>query len=305
MSDTPAYQAACAAIDRITRAWAKAASLEAIRSGFEGFLQEVGGPLPADVIQQGFTLNGLDACWFTPANIVSHKPVLYCHGGGFQIGSIRSHASLMARLARATGLRILGFDYRLAPEHRAPHAADDGWMVYRWLIDQGDTPLALAGDSAGGALALITALKAREARIALPQALVLLSPWLDLSLSGASYRDLADLDRFSKPEQLRAMARTYAGRGVDLTDPALSPVFASLEALPEILIHAGGDDITVDDSRLLAHRAKDTGTRVQVEIFDKMFHHFQVFADLPETNISLEQIGSFLKGHAAKTGPFA
>lgn len=305
MSDTTAYHEACAAIARVTAAWAKASSLEEIRVGFEEFLAEAGGPLPPDVTQHAFLCESLEACWFTPHALVSHRPLLYIHGGGFQIGSIRSHQSLMARLAQASGMRVLGINYRLAPEHRAPQAADDCYAVYRWLVEHGEVPLALLGDSAGGALALTTVLKAKDAQMTLPQALVLLSPWLDLSLSGASYRDRVELDVFSKPEQLRAMARTYAGRGIDPSTPALSPVFADLEGLPEILIHAGDHDITVDDSHLLAQRAQAAGTRVKLEIFPSMFHHFQVFSNLPQSKQALAAIGQFLKGHAAKTGSFA
>lgn len=305
MREGTAYQQACAAIADVTGAWAKGLSLADIRTSFEDFLAEAGGPLPVSVTQTALEINGCKACWFTPPLLLSHRPLLYCHGGGFQIGSIKSHASLMARLAVASGMRVLGYDYRLAPEHRAPAAHDDSFMVYQWLLERGEKPLAFVGDSAGGALALATALKARDAGLLLPQALILLSPWLDLGLSGASYQTLADRDVFSKPEQLRAMARSYAGRDANYSDPALSPVFARLEGLPPILIHAGAHDITLDDAHELNRRAQAHAVPVHLKVFPDMFHHFQVFSSLPETEESLREIGTFLKGLGAVHGPFA
>ena len=304
MDQASAYDAACAAIKAETMQWASGLSLAQIRDRFELFLAQAGGPQLESVTQSPFIIHDRPACWFTPKNLLSQRPLLYCHGGGFQIGSIRSHASLMARLATACGVRVLGFEYRLAPEHRAPAAADDCFMAYQWLLQHAEKPFALAGDSAGGALALLTAVKARDQGLVLPQALVLLSPWLDLGLRGASYRELARYDIFSKPEQLHAMARTYGGRGADFSNPALSPVFARLKDLPQIFIHAGACDITLDDAHLLAQRAEAQNVRVHLKVFPNMFHHFQIFAALPQAQDSLAEIGAFVKKLLATQRPF-
>ncbi|WP_051356995.1 alpha/beta hydrolase [Azorhizobium doebereinerae] len=282
-----------ARIAAATSAWAAGMSLAEIRASFEAFLGA--GEGAPRVRRTPHRLAGLPACTFDAPGGEAGRTLLYCHGGGFQIGSVRSHAGLMARLAEASGMRVLGFDYRLAPEHRFPAAPDDAFAIYRALAEAGEVPLALVGDSAGGGLALGTVMRARDAGLPLPKALVLLSPWLDLTMGGESYRVLAEKDIFSRPEQLRAMARTYLGRDHMPADPAASPVLGDLSGLPPILVHAGGHDITLDDSHLLADRAAARGSRVEVEVFEGMCHHFQVFEELPEAALSLARIGAFLR----------
>lgn len=282
-----------ARIKAATSAWAAGMSLAEIRTSFEAFLGD--GEDAPQVARTRLALAGLPACAFDAAAGEAGRTLLYCHGGGFQIGSVRSHAGLMARLAAASGTRVVGFDYRLAPEHRYPAAPDDAFAVYRALVAAGDVPLALAGDSAGGALALGTAIRARDAGLPLPKALVLLSPWLDLTMSGESYSALMEQDIFSRPEQLKAMARTYLGRDHAPAPPAASPVLGDLAGLPPILVHAGGADITLDDSHLLVRNAAAQGGRVDVEVFEGMCHHFQVFTELPEAAVSLARIGAFLR----------
>ncbi|MFG1265496.1 alpha/beta hydrolase [Xanthobacter aminoxidans] len=291
--DAPAFARVRARIAAATSAWAAGMTLAEIRDSFEAFLGA--GEGAPEVVRTPLTLAGLPACAFDAPGGDAARVLLYCHGGGFQIGSIRSHAGLMARIAAASGMRVIGFDYRLAPEHRFPAAHDDAFAVYGALVEAGETPLALVGDSAGGALALGTAMRARDAGLALPKVLVLLSPWLDLAMSGESYTALAEKDIFSRPEQLKAMARTYLGRDNRPDDPAASPVLGDLSGLPPMLVHAGGHDITLDDSHLLARRAAEQGGRVAVEVFPGMCHHFQVFEELPEAAQSLARIGAFLR----------
>ncbi|MFG1372369.1 alpha/beta hydrolase [Xanthobacter oligotrophicus] len=288
-----AFERVRARIKAATSAWAAGMSLAEIRASFEAFL--AAGEGAPQVTRAPLAIAGLPACAFDAAEAEAGRTLVYCHGGGFQIGSVRSHAGLMARLAEASGMRVLGFDYRLAPEHRFPAAPDDAFAVYRALVEAGDGPLALAGDSAGGALALGTAIRARDAGLPLPKALVLLSPWLDLTMSGESYSALVEQDIFSRPEQLKAMARTYLGRDHAPAAPAASPVLDDLAGLPPILVHAGGADITLDDSHLLARNAAAQGGRVEVEVFEGMCHHFQVFEELPEAALSLARIGAFLR----------
>lgn len=290
-ADADAFARVRARIEAATAAWAAGMTLAEIRASFEAFL---GAGAPDEALT-ALVVAGLPACAFDASGGVAGRTLLYCHGGGFQIGSVRSHAGLMSRLAAASGMRVLGFDYRLAPEHRFPAAPDDAFAAYRALVAAGDVPRALVGDSAGGALALGTAMRARDAGLPLPKALVLLSPWLDLTMSGESYATLAQKDIFSRPEQLKAMARTYLGRDRAPSDPAASPVLGDLAGLPPILVHAGGHDITLDDSHLLARNAAAQGGRVEVEVFAGMCHHFQVFEDLPEAAVSLARIGAYLR----------
>jgi acetyl esterase/lipase len=273
-------------IRSITSSWANGMTLAEIRTSFDGFL---GGDFAADRLEI-FDLEGLPASWIGNG---PERTIFYLHGGGFQIGSLRSHAGLTTRIASAANARVLAVDYRLAPEHRFPAAHDDAFSAYRWLTASGIVPDAIMGDSAGGALALATAVRARDAGLPLPRAIMLLSPWLDLSLSGDSYASLAEADIFSKPAQLHAMAKTYIGRNGDPSDPSVSPLFAPLDGLPPMLVHAGACDITLDDARLLEKRVNDAGGAITLRIFDRMCHHFQVFAELPETAQSLSEIGAF------------
>lgn len=282
-----------APIAEVTGAW-MTLSLAEIRNSFEDFLIAQGGPSDPSITHHVYELAGIKACRFTPEGTAERAPILFCHGGGYQIGSIRSHASLMSRIAKACARPVIGFDYRLAPEHRCPAASDDGLAVYTELVEDGVVPHALMGDSAGGALALGTAMRARDAGLVLPEKLVLISPWLDLTMSSASYETLKDQDIFSKPEQLRLMARTYVGRNGDASDPLASPVFGDLGGLPPILIHAGGADITCDDATLLKTKAEAHGTSIAVKIFPGMVHHFQMFTCLPEAAQSLADIGDFV-----------
>jgi acetyl esterase/lipase len=202
----------------------------------------------------------------------------------------------MSRIATAAGARVIGIDYRLAPEYRFPAALDDCASAYAALIAQGPAPrrVAVAGDSAGGHLALGLCLDAARRGCA-PAALVLVSPWLDLSLSGASYASREALDVFSKPAQLRAMARSYLGRDGRLDDPRIALLDADLSRLPPLLIHAGDHDITLDDAVRLAGSATAAGVSCRLEIWPEMVHHFQVFEELPEAEDSVSGIGAFLR----------
>lgn len=293
MTDADPLALIRAPIAEVTGAWATL-SLAEIRTSFEEFLIAQGGPSDPSIAYHTYEVAGIKACRFTPDGTAERTPILFCHGGGYQIGSIRSHASLMSRIARACARPVIGFDYRLAPEHRCPAASDDCLAVYTALGEDGVVPHALMGDSAGGALALGTAMRARDAGLALPEKLVLISPWLDLTMSSASYETLKHQDIFSKPEQLRLMARTYVGRNGDASDPLASPMFGDLGGLPPILIHAGGADITCDDSIVLKTKAEAHDTSIAVKIFPAMVHHFQMFTCLPEAAQSLAEIADFV-----------
>ena len=295
---TNPHQRVAERIITITQSWAKGATLADIRSSFDAFLA---GPEPGTI--EATQIAHLPAIMTHPAQADTDGIILFCHGGGFQIGSTLSHRSLMCRLAESAHTPVLGFDYRLAPEYRFPAAHEDCFAAYQALIAQKIPPekIVVAGDSAGGNLALGVALKAREAGLGMPAALVLISPWLDTSLRGDSYISRAKEDLFSKPDQLKAMARTYLGRGGDATDPLMNPLDADLTGLPPLFIHAGDYDITRDDSVLLAQRAERAGLPCTLKIWPEMFHHFQVFAELPEAATSLEEIGAFIRSALLRT----
>jgi monoterpene epsilon-lactone hydrolase len=274
-----------------TTAWARAASLAEVRASFEALF--------ADRDQTSFspfTIGSMRAGLVETPRSSSERIILFCHGGGFQIGSIGSHFGLVRRLAEAALARVLTFEYRLAPEHRYPAAVEDAVEAYRWLLDQRIAPsrITLAGDSAGGALAVGIAVAARDSGLPMPACMALISPWLDLAMRGESYLSRAELDIFSKPQQLAAMSRAYLGRHQNALDPLASPVEADLSGLPPIIIHAADHDITRDDAFLFAERARQYDVKVKLRVWPGLFHHFQMFGELSASKDSLAELGRFI-----------
>lgn len=269
--------------------WGHGTSLEEMRSGF--------AQLVSDGIRPPLTeidANGVPAAWIGEQG---DSVLMYCHGGGYQMGSIASHGALMADLATSSGARVLGFDYRLAPEHRFPAALDDSLTVYRWLLDQGIAPakLAIGGDSAGAGLALATLLKARDEGLPMPAAIVFLSPWLDMEANSDTYRTRAALDPLTQRQAVLMMVKTYLGRDGDPSHPYASPINGDLAGLPPILVHVGDHETVLGDSELLHARARAAGTEMEIVVWDEMIHHFQVFPELEEARKSIQQIGEFLQ----------
>jgi len=289
--------------DRVVRriraavgAWSAGMTLDQIRKAYDTLVAA-----PPMVTQIPVAIGGMQAAWISAPHTVPVRTALFCHGGGYQIGSIQSHLNLISRLAAACHAQLLAFDYRRAPEHRYPCASEDALTAYRWVLERHGAPAAILGDSAGAALAVATALQARDRGLALPSCLVLLSPWLDLTMRGASYTSRADRDVFSKPAQLQAMVRAYLGKGGDPLMPLVSPVETDLSGLPPMLLQAGDDDITLDDSALFVERARAHGCVAEVMTFPGMFHHFPMFDELPESAQAIAQAASFIEQHAGSS----
>ena len=249
---------------------------------------------PADVRYREVSINDVAGEWIE-APVAGSGIILYLHGGAYALGSINVHREWIARLASATRTRALAINYRLAPEHPFPAALEDTLSTYHWLLDQGTDPaqIFIAGDSAGGGLALATLLSLRDASDPLPAGAICISPWTDLALSGVSIQSKANLDPILDPDSLRMYAAYYAGDR-DLTSPLLSPLYADLTGLPPLLIQVGSDEILLDDARSLAGRALEAGVNVTLEVCDEMFHVFQLFSFLPETKMAVAQIAEFV-----------
>src|SRR6185437_11183734 len=232
-------------------------ALEELRAGFApaGRVH----PLPDDVLVTEVTAGGVPAHWLDAPGVDPSQVLLFLHGGGFKAGSVRSHGELAARLGRASRMRVLFPEYRLAPEHPFPAAIDDVLAVWRWLrTDQqlDARSIAVAGDSAGGGLAVALLVATRDTGDALPAAAVLMSPTVDLTSSGASMTDRADEDPISTPALLRQLASDYLACA-DPKTPLASPLFASLAGLPPLLIQVGTADVLLSDSERLATAAAD------------------------------------------------
>lgn len=269
-------------------AWRRAGDISSIRKSFEQLC--IGDAIPTST--ESREIAGVHVEVF--GSEIDGQPMLYLHGGGFQIGSTQSHRNLLDAIAKASQRPLYGVNYRLAPEHRFPAAIEDATAVYREMAANA-SQLAIMGDSAGGALALAVLQIARLERLRMPAAVVLISPWLDLEMTGASYSELTDQDVFSTPETLALMARTYVGKSGSLNDPLVSPINMDMTDLPPTLIHAGAADITLSDSQTFSERARASGRDVKLRVWKGMFHHFQMFTELRESRESLSEIGAFLR----------
>ena len=254
-------------------------------------------PVPDDVLVTDVTAGGVPAHWLTAPGTDPGRVLLFLHGGGFELGSVRSDGELAARLGRAAGMRGLFPEYRLAPEHPFPAALDDVLAAWHWLrTDQGlsAASLAVAGDSAGGGLAVALLVATRDAGEELPAAAVLMSPTVDLTSSGASMTERVDQDPISTPAMLRQFAADYLA-GADPKTPLASPLFASLTGLPPLLIQVGTADLLLSDSERLATAATHAGVDVTLQIGEGLPHVYQLLLGTPEAAQATEQIGKFLR----------
>ena len=203
--------------------------------------------------------------------------ILYCHGGGYSTGSSLYARTLTGKLAASTSMDVLSFDYRLAPEHPYPEAAWDAMRVWDYLMlrGYGAQDVILAGDSAGGNLALSLALELRNEERFLPRGLVLMSPWTDLTSSGRSHITKAQIDPVLNAAYLEEMIRNYA-EGQDLTDPLISPLFGSYDGFPPVYIQVGSNEILLDDSTMLYKKLLKAKVPAKLDIFKGMWHVFQM-----------------------------
>lgn len=241
---------------------------------------------------------GVAARWCRPPDAAPGRALVYFHGGGFVIGSLSSHADIVARLAVGAGVACLAVDYRLAPEHRYPAAHDDAFAAYRWLLEvRGFDPsrVVLAGDSAGGNLVVATLLRAREAGLPQPAAAVLISPLVEFGDESGSMVDNAGSDLIDL-DIVRGWHHDYAPDRADWSGADLSPARAPLEGLAPMLVQAAGREILIDQIRRFVAAADAAGNDVRLDVAPHMFHDYQVFATMiPEGRPALEGIVRFVR----------
>lgn len=257
----------------------------------------MGPKVPGHIQIETIEVEGVPCEWIGPEG---ETALMYLHGGGYIFGGLDSHRDIAWRIAEASGMRVLNVDYSLAPEHPFPRALEDATACYRWLVDQGfaGEKLAIAGDSAGGGLALATMMNAKNLGMPLPHTAVLLSPWCDLSLSGDSMTLNAEADPVLPPAGLEFFARCYLGDR-DPRAPFASPLFGDLSGLPPMMIMVGSTEILLSDSRRLADKINEAGGEAQLDIWPNMPHIFPVFAArLPEGKQAVAKFCEFLKQRA-------
>ncbi len=207
----------------------------------------------------------------------SKRMILYCHGGGYATGSCRYARSVTAKLTAATGIPIVAFNYRLAPEHPFPAAIEDVMLVWDYFMREGvgAENVIVTGDSAGGNLALELLLNLKKQKRRFPKALVLFSPWTDMTSSGASHQEKAQLDPVLEKNYLDRMIECYAGEH-DLNDEELSPLFADFTGFPPVYIQVGSNEILLDDSRRLCKKLLKDKVLARLDQYDGMWHVFQM-----------------------------
>lgn len=243
---------------------------------------------------------GVRGEWLVPPD-AQPGVVLYVHGGGFVACSPAVYRPLTAALARRTRRRVLALDYRLAPEARFPAALDDVAAAYRWLLDTGvpARAIAVAGDSAGGGLALSLALRVRDRGWPAPACVVLLSPWTDLTGSGASVRANDGRCDMFRPANIPDFAAVYLG-GASPRDPAASPALAPLHDLPPLLLHVGARELLLDDARRVHDGAIAAGGTSRLVAFEDAFHGWQLLSPwLRDARASLDDAAAFVDAHLA------
>lgn len=253
-------------------------------------------PLPEGLKVEPVSHADFKGEWVKAASTQTDAALLYLHGGAYVFCSPRSHRHLVAALSEATNSAAFALDYRLAPEHPFPAAIEDAVAAYRWLLDRGFAPnrIAIAGDSAGGGLTLATMLSLRDAGLPLPAAGVCLSPWVDLTMAGASYS--ANAEAVATRDRLAGYVELYLKDTADVRHPQVSPVFAELKGLPPLLIQVGAAEPFYDDSIQLEAAAKASGIESTLEIWPEMIHVWHYFHPmLTEGRQAIARIGEFVK----------
>ena len=222
--------------------------------------------------------------------------VLYCHGGGYTCGQLGYARILASKLALATGCDVFSFEYRLAPEHPYPAAVQDAQAVWDHLMYQGfgARDVILAGDSAGGNLALELCLNLKEQGRRQPRMLALFSPWTDMTCSGLSHTDCADIDPMLTAEYIAAGRQAYTGPDADWADPRYSPLFGDLRGLPATLIQVGTNEILRSDSELLHHKLQEAGVYSTLEVYEDCWHVFQQMP-IRRAAQAMESVGRFVQ----------
>lgn len=250
--------------------------------------------IPEDIIIESFNIGNIPAEWISVPGARKDKVYLNLFGGGYVFGNLISRRWGLYLTSRASNIRCLSIEYRLAPEHPFPAALEDSVQSYKWLLSKNYDPsdIFIGGQSAGGGLTIATLLKLKELNLPYPKGAILISPWADLTGEAESLK----YNKKYEPEISEGvvnMAKLYA-QSESLRNPFISPVFADLEGFPPILIQAGGIEALLDDSLKLAENAKSAGVEVTLEVYDNMTHVFQVFGDdLPESKEAIENSAKF------------
>lgn len=282
-----------------TRAMTTRTTIEADRVSYETMLASL--QLEDDIQTERVGAGGVAAEWIWAPGAHPDRVMLYLHGGGYVVGSMRTHRVMLSHIARACGSKVLGLDYRLAPEHPFPAPVEDTLAAYRWLLANGydSRKITLGGDSAGGGLVVAALVAMRYVGEPMPAAGVCISPWTDMESTGQSFVTNATADPSVAKERILRLAGVYLA-GKNPRAPLASPIHADLHGLPPLLVQVGAIETLLDDARMLTQRAQAAGGQVDLEIWDDMPHVWHLFAPiLPEGQQAIGRIGEFVRKYVA------
>jgi len=271
-------------------------TIDEVRASFANFMGTM--HVTNQAVVTDTELVGLPALGLRPIGAARRGTILYFHGGSFMVGSPRTALGLTAELVARTGMSALSVDYRLAPEHPFPAGIEDCVRAYRALLDGGQRPseIVLAGDSAGGGLAITTAISARMEGLPMPAAILVFSPGLDATRSGESMTTKEGVDPLFTRAALVAIGENYSA-GQDLTQALLSPaISADLTGLPPTLIQVGSNELLLDDSTRFAVRAAAAGVDVTLDVTGNAPHVFpSLIGMLDDADLAFERAALFLR----------
>jgi acetyl esterase/lipase len=263
-------------------------------------IEEVGSawPVATDIRLEPVRFEHFSAEWSIAPDSDAGRVLIYFHGGGYCSGSLKSHRRLVTEAGRAAGMRTFAVQYRLAPEHPFPAAADDALAAWHFLRDQGYAAknIVVGGDSAGGGLTLCLFQRLLAAGEALPACGWLLSPWTDLTMSGATMASRDAVDPLIHRAYLEDLAAAYAPPGIDRRNPLVSPLYANLAGMPPLLIQVGSDETLLSDATRLAEAAGIAEVAVRLEVWPAMIHAFPLWnGGLEAGRRALAEAGAFMR----------
>ncbi|MBY5354024.1 alpha/beta hydrolase [Rhizobium leguminosarum] len=293
-------------VEKLVGLWkdhfAGADSLQERRTAFRALMEAMPGPTRIQVRQ--VDADGVDAELMWPARLhhpIGQRVILYIHGGGFSSGSIRTHSLLAGSLAKAASSDVFLIDYRLMPEYGYPSQINDALTAYRWLLDNGyrSENVVVAGDGAGGNIAIETVLRQIQAAKPLPAAVIALSPITDLAATGGSMTTNAESDPLVDKAWIETLRKTYLGSRSP-ADPRVSPLYADMTGFPPLLLQVGSGEVLLDDTLRLADKARQAGVDVTTEVWPGMPHQWQLFPSLlDDADRSSQNIAEFAIRHFA------
>lgn len=260
----------------------------------DGAIQFANSPLArrphAEVVMTPIEANDVSAWWFRSPDATRKAPILYFHGGGFVCGSVQGARGVVSSLVRAFGAPVLAVGYRQGPEHVFPAAVEDALASYAWLVEHSAEPITIVGESAGGALAIMTALHAARSGRRPAHAVIATSAWFDIAMTGASWHLNRDKDLV--PYEMGCYFRDSYLAGIDPKTLGVSPLNEDLGGAPPLLIQVGSHELALGDAEALVARAQRAGVLVQFEVYNEMPHGFVKFAN-PIADIAIARMADW------------